>query len=140
MLLGRRQWPHQHIRATEEDEPLIFLAVVATVCKKWRRWAKGRLRQLHIRDHRRVVVDMENCYITALQRFQVLIRMQIHEGRPPQNSRSETTFRIHNFWTQFVYPRFITVQAAFYIWRTTTRAAKANREMQMHLLEIAAPN
>jgi hypothetical protein len=140
MLLGRRQWPHQHIRAAEEDEPLIFLAVVATVCKKWRRWAKGRLRQLHIRDHRRVVVDMENCYITALQRFQVLIRMQIPEGRPPQNSRSETTFRIHNFWTQFVYPRFITVQAAFYIWRTTTRAAKANREMQMHLLEIAMPN
>ena len=69
-----------------------------------------------------------------------LIRMQIPDGRPPQNYRSEITFRIHNFWTQFVYPRFITVQAAFYIWRTTTRAAKANREMQMHLLEIAAPN
>jgi hypothetical protein len=140
MLLGRRQWPHQHIRASEEDEPLIFLAVVATVCKKWSRWAKGRLRQLHSRNHRRGVVDRENCYITALQRFQVLIKMQIPGGRPPQNSRSETTFRIHNFWTQFVYPRFITVQAAFYIWRTTTRAAKANREMQMHLLEIAAPN
>ncbi len=78
--------------------------------------------------------------LTAVQRFQALIRMQIPDGRPPPNYRSEITFRIHNFWTQFVYPRFITVQAAFYIWRTTTRAAKANREMQMHLLEIAAPN
>jgi hypothetical protein len=159
MLLGRRQWPYQHIRATEEDEPWIFLAVVSTVCKKWHRWATGRLRQLHIWDHRRVVVDMENCYITAvrrfqalittpvpderftaLQRFQALIRMQIPDGRPPQNYRSEITFRIHNFWTQFVYPRFITEQVAFYTWRTTTRAAKATREMQMYFLEIARPN
>ena len=159
MLLGRRQWPYQHIRAPEEDEPWIFLAVVSTVCKKWHRWATGRLRQLHIWDHRRVVVDMENCYITAvrrfqalittpvpderftaLQRFQALIRMQIPDGRPPQNYRSEITFRIHNFWTQFVYPRFITEQVAFYIWRTTTRATKATREMQMYFLEIARPN
>jgi len=140
MLLGRRQWPLQHIRVSGEDEPLIFLAMVATVCKKWSRWARGHLRRLTIRDHRRAELDRENCYITALQRFQVLIKMQIHGGRPTQNSRAYTSFRIHDFWTQFVYPRFLTVQAAFYIWRTTARAAKANREMQMHLLEIAAPN
>jgi hypothetical protein len=159
MLLGRRQWPYQHIRATEEDEPWIFLAVVSAVSKEWHRWAARRLRQLHIWDHRRVVVDMENCYITAvrrfqalittpspderitaLQSFQALIRMQIPDGRPPQNYRSEITFRIHNFWTQFVYPRFITEQVAFYIWRTTTRATKATREMQMYFLEIARPN
>ena len=102
---------------------------------------------------------MENCYITAVRRFQTLIttpvpderftalhsflaliRMQIPDGRPPQNYRSEITFRIHNFWTQFVYPRFITEQVAFYIWRTTTRATKATREMQMYFLEIARPN
>jgi hypothetical protein len=139
MLLGRRQWPHQHIRASEEDEPLIFLEVAATVCKKWNRWAKVRLRQLRSRNHRGGVVDNENCYTTALLRFQVLIKMRTPEGTPPQSSRSET-LRIHNFWTQFVYPRFFIVQAAFYLWRTTTRVAKANREMQMHLLTIAAPN
>ena len=140
MLLGRRQWPYQHIRATEEDEPWIFLAVVSAVCKAWHRWAARRLRQLHDWGYRRRVLFMETCYITAVQRFQALIRMQIPDGRPPQNYRSEITFRIHNFWTQFVYPRFITEQVAFYIWRTTTRATKATREMQMYLLEIAMPN
>jgi hypothetical protein len=140
MLLGRRQWPLQHIRVSGEDEPLIFLAKVATVCQKWSRWARGHLRRLTIRDHRRAELDRENCYITATQTFQVLIKMQIHGGRPTQNSRAYTSSRIHDFWTQFVYPRLLTVQAAFYIWRTTARAAKANREMQMHLLEFAAPN
>jgi hypothetical protein len=156
MLLGRRQWPYQHIRATEEDEPWIFLAVVSGVSKAWRGWAARRLRQLHDSDYRRRVLFMETCYITAvqrfqalittpvpderltaLQRFQALIRMQIPDGRPPENYRCEITFRIHNFWIQFVYPRFIIEQVAFYTWRATTRAAKTTRDMQMYFLEMA---
>jgi hypothetical protein len=156
MLLGRRQWPYQHIRATEEDEPWIFLAVVSGVNRAWRGWAARRLRQLHDWDYRRRVLFMETCYITAVQRFQALIttpipdgrltavqrfqaliRIQIPDGRPSQIYRCEISFRIHNFWIQFVYPRFIIEQAAFYTWRTTTRAAKATREMQMYILEMA---
>ena len=132
------------------------LGVVSGVSKTWHRWAARRLRQLHDSDYRRRVLFMETCYntavqrfqelittpvrderLTALQRFQALIRMQIPDGRPPQNYRSEISFRIHNFWIQFVYPRFIIEQAAFYTWRTTTRAAKATREMQMYILEMA---
>jgi hypothetical protein len=159
MLLGRRQWPYQHIRATEEDEPWIFLAVVSGVSKAWRGWAARRLRQLHDWDYRRRVLFMETCYITAVQRFQALIttpipddrltavqrfqaliRTQIPDGRPSQIYRCEISFRIHNFWIQFAYPRFVTEQAAFYIWRTTTRAAKATREMQMYIIEVARAN
>jgi hypothetical protein len=137
MLLGRRQWPYQHIRATEEDEPWIFLAVVSGVNRAWRWWAARRRRQLHDWDYRLRVLFMETCYITAVQRFQALIRIQIPDGRPSQIYRCEIRFRIHNFWIQFVYPRFIIEQAAFYTWRTTTRAAKATREMQMYILEMS---
>jgi hypothetical protein len=137
MLLGRRQWPYQHIRATEEDEPWIFLAVVSGVNRAWRWWAARRRRQLHDWDYRLRVLFMETCYITAVQRFQTLIRIQIPDSRPSQIYRSEIRFRIHNFWIHFVYPRFIIEQAAFYTWRTTTRAAKATREMQMYILEMS---
>jgi hypothetical protein len=137
MLLGRRQWPYQHLRAPEEAEPWTFLTLISSLNRSWHGWAARRLLHLHAKDYRQSELFIEACYITSVHRFETLIRTQIFNGRPSQIYSCEIGFRIHNFWMKFAYPRFVIEQAAFYIWRTITRAAKAKREIQVYIIEVS---